>query len=145
MRSASTAISLPAAVSAHPVRCRSNSFTPRLSSSWPRRRNAVERLTPSCSAAPARPFAYAIATQHGGQETTLFSAITNLMHFGLVIVGLPYAFAGQMTLDEITGGSPYGATTIAGSQGQRRPSENEKASARWQGRHVAEIAAKLRR
>jgi NAD(P)H dehydrogenase (quinone) len=87
----------------------------------------------------------ATATQHGGQETTLFSAITNLMHFGLVIVGLPYAFAGQMTLDEITGGSPYGATTIAGGEGERRPSENEKAAARWQGRHVAEIAAKLKR
>jgi NAD(P)H dehydrogenase (quinone) len=87
----------------------------------------------------------ATATQHGGQETTLFSAITNLLHFGLVIVGLPYAFTGQMTLEEITGGSPYGATTIAGGQGQRRPSENEKAAARWQGRHVAEIAAKLKR
>ncbi|HEY8382930.1 MAG TPA: NAD(P)H:quinone oxidoreductase [Microvirga sp.] len=84
------------------------------------------------------------ATQHGGQETTLFSGITNLMHFGMVIVGLPYSFQGQMTLDEITGGSPYGATTIAGGQGQRQPSENELAGARFQGRHVAQIAAKLK-
>jgi NAD(P)H dehydrogenase (quinone) len=84
------------------------------------------------------------ATQHGGQETTLFSAITNLLHFGMVIVGLPYAYQGQMTLDEIVGGSPYGATTIAGGQGQRQPSENERAAARFQGRHVAEIAAKLK-
>jgi NAD(P)H dehydrogenase (quinone) len=84
------------------------------------------------------------ATQHGGQETTLFSGITNLMHFGMVIVGLPYAFQGQSTLDEITGGAPYGATTIAGGQGQRQPSQNELAGARWQGRHVAQIAAKLK-
>lgn len=84
------------------------------------------------------------ATQHGGQETTLFSGITNLMHFGMVIVGLPYAFQGQSTLDEITGGAPYGATTIAGGQGQRQPSENELAGARWQGRHVAQIATKLK-
>jgi NAD(P)H dehydrogenase (quinone) len=84
------------------------------------------------------------ATQHGGQETTLFSAITNLLHFGMVIVGLPYSFQGQSTLEEITGGSPYGATTIAGGQGQRRPSENELAGARFQGRLVAETAAKLR-
>jgi NAD(P)H dehydrogenase (quinone) len=83
------------------------------------------------------------ATQHGGQETTLFSGITNLLHFGMIIVGLPYAFRGQMTLDEITGGSPYGATTIAGSQGQRQPSENELAAARYQGRRVAEVAATL--
>jgi NAD(P)H dehydrogenase (quinone) len=83
------------------------------------------------------------ATQHGGQETTLFSAITNLLHFGMVIVGLPYAYQGQSTLDEIVGGSPYGATTIAGGQGQRQPSENERAAARYQGRHAAEIAAKL--
>ena len=62
------------------------------------------------------------ATQHGGQETTLFSGITNLLHFGMVIVGLPYSYQGQMTLDEIVGGSPYGATTIAGGQGQRQPS-----------------------
>lgn len=83
------------------------------------------------------------ATQHGGQETTLFSGITNLLHFGLVIVGLPYSFQAQMTLDEISGGSPYGATTIAGGQGQRQPSENELNAARFQGKHVAEIATKL--
>jgi NAD(P)H dehydrogenase (quinone) len=83
------------------------------------------------------------ATQHGGQETTLFSVITNLLHFGMVIVGLPYSFQGQMRLDEITGGSPYGVTTIAGGQGQRLPSENELEGARFQGRHVAEIAKKL--
>ena len=83
------------------------------------------------------------ATQHGGQETTLFSIITNLLHFGMVIVGLDYGHAGQMTLDEITGGSPYGATTIAGGQGQRRPSENELTGARYQGRKIAETAKKL--
>jgi len=83
------------------------------------------------------------ATQHGGQETTLFSVITNLLHFGMVIVGLPYSFQGQMRLDEITGGSPYGVTTIAGGQGQRLPSDNELDGARFQGRHVAEIAKKL--
>lgn len=83
------------------------------------------------------------ATQHGGQETTLFSIITNLLHLGLVVVGLPYSFQGQMKLDEITGGSPYGATTIAGADGSRRPTENELAGARFQGRHVAEVAAKL--
>lgn len=83
------------------------------------------------------------ATQHGGQETTLFSGITNLLHFGMVIVGLPYAYQGQMTVDEIVGGSPYGATTIAGGQGQRHPSQNELDAARYQGRHVAQIAAKL--
>jgi NAD(P)H dehydrogenase (quinone) len=83
------------------------------------------------------------ATQHGGQETTLFSILTNLMHFGMVTVGLPYSFAGQMTLDEITGGSPYGATTITGGQGQRMPSDNELQAARFQGRLVAETAAKL--
>ena len=83
------------------------------------------------------------ATQHGGQETTLFSILTNLMHFGMVTVGLPYSFAGQMTLDEITGGAPYGASTITGGQGQRMPSENELAAARFQGRLVAETAARL--
>jgi NAD(P)H dehydrogenase (quinone) len=83
------------------------------------------------------------ATQHGGQETTLFSIITNLMHLGLVVVGLPYSFAGQMTLDEITGGAPYGATTITGGQGQRMPSELELEAARFQGRLVAETATKL--
>lgn len=83
------------------------------------------------------------ATQHGGQETTLFSVITNLLHFGLVVVGLPYSFAGQMRNDEVTGGTPYGATTIANGDGSRMPSENELAGARFQGRHVAEIANKL--
>ncbi len=83
------------------------------------------------------------ASQHGGQETTLFSIITNLLHFGLVIVGLPYSFQGQLRVDEITGGSPYGATTIAADDGSRQPSENELAGARFQGRHVAEIATKL--
>lgn len=82
-------------------------------------------------------------TQHGGQEVTLFSTITNLLHFGMVIVGLPYSFQGQMRLDEVTGGSPYGATTIAGGDGSRQPSENELAGARFQGKHVAEIANKL--
>lgn len=85
------------------------------------------------------------ATQHGGQETTLFSLMTNLLHFGMVIVGLPYAFQGQMRLDEVTGGAPYGATTIAGGKGERQPSENELEGARYQGRHVAAIAAKLGR
>jgi NAD(P)H dehydrogenase (quinone) len=83
------------------------------------------------------------ATQHGGQETTLFSMITTLLHQGMVVVGLPYAAAGQMRLDEITGGSPYGASTIAGGKGERQPSENELELVRWQGRHVAQIAAKL--
>jgi NAD(P)H dehydrogenase (quinone) len=83
------------------------------------------------------------ATQHGGQETTLFSIITNLLHFGMVVVGLDYGHAGQMTLDEITGGSPYGATTIAGGTGQRQPSENELVGARYQGRRIAETAKKL--
>lgn len=83
------------------------------------------------------------ATQHGGQETTLFSIITNLLHLGLTVVGLNYGFAGQMTLDEITGGSPYGATTIAGGDGSRQPSANELAGARYQGRVVAETAKKL--
>ena len=83
------------------------------------------------------------ATQHGGQETTLFTIITNLLHFGMVIVGLDYGHAGQMTLDEITGGSPYGATTITGGTGQRQPSENELVGARYQGRKVAETAKKL--
>jgi NAD(P)H dehydrogenase (quinone) len=83
------------------------------------------------------------ATQHGGQETTLFSIITNLLHFGMTIVGLPYSFQGQMTLDEITGGSPYGATTIAGGKGERQPSANEVAGARHQGELIARTAAKL--
>lgn len=83
------------------------------------------------------------ATQHGGQETTLMAIHTNLLHFGMVQVGLPYSFAGQMTLDEITGGSPYGITTIAGGDGSRMPSENELEGARFQGRHVADIATRL--
>ncbi|WP_322400538.1 NAD(P)H:quinone oxidoreductase [Massilia luteola] len=83
------------------------------------------------------------ATQHGGQETTLFSIVTNLLHFGMVVVGLPYSFAGQMTLDEITGCSPYGASTIAGGQGQRQPSKNELDGARFQGDLVAKTAIKL--
>ncbi len=83
------------------------------------------------------------ASQHGGQEITLFSLITNLLHFGLVIVGLPYSFQGQNKLDEVTGGSPYGATTIAGGDGSRQPSANELAGAHFQGKHVAEIANKL--
>ena len=83
------------------------------------------------------------ATQHGGQEVTLFSTITNLLHFGMVIVGLPYSFQGQLKLEEVTGCSPYGATTIAGGDGSRQPSENELAGARFQGKHVAEVANKL--
>ena len=83
------------------------------------------------------------ATQHGGQETTLFSVITNLLHFGMVIVGLDYGHAGQMTLDEITGGSPYGASTIAGGDGSRQPSQIELEGACYQGRRIAETAAKL--
>jgi NAD(P)H dehydrogenase (quinone) len=83
------------------------------------------------------------ATQHGGQETTLFSVLTNLLHFGMVLVGLPYSFAGQMRLDEVTGCSPYGASTIAGGDGARRPSQNELEGARFQGRTVAEVANKL--
>ncbi len=83
------------------------------------------------------------ATQHGGQESTLLSTHTVLLHHGMVIVGLPYSFQGQMKLDEVTGGSPYGASTIAGGDGSRQPSENELAGARFQGKHVATIAAKL--
>ncbi|MFT3799939.1 MAG: NAD(P)H:quinone oxidoreductase [Burkholderiaceae bacterium] len=83
------------------------------------------------------------ATQHGGQEVTLFSIITNLLHFGMVVVGLNYGYAPQMTLDEIVGGSPYGATTIAGGDGSRKPSAIELDGARYQGRTVAETAAKL--
>ncbi len=82
-------------------------------------------------------------TQHGGQESTILSFQITLLHQGMIIVGLPYAFEGQMRLDEITGGSPYGASTIAGVKGERMPSENELAAARFQGRHVASIAAKL--
>lgn len=83
------------------------------------------------------------ATQHGGQETTLLAIITNLMHFGMTIVGLDYGFKGQMRLDEVVGGAPYGATTIAGGDGSRQPSETELEGARYQGRRVAETAIKL--
>ena len=84
------------------------------------------------------------ATQHGGQESTILSTHTVLLHHGMVIVGLPYAFAGQMGVSEVTGGSPYGASTIADGNGSRQPSENELAGARFQGRHVAAIAGKLK-
>ena len=83
------------------------------------------------------------ATQHGGQETTLFSIITNLLHFGMVIVGLPYSYQGQMSVSEIVGGAPYGATTIAANDGSRQPSEIDLAGARHQGELVAKTAAKL--
>lgn len=85
----------------------------------------------------------ATATQHGGQETTLFSLITNLMHFGLVVVGMDYGYQAQMRLDEVTGGSPYGATTITGGDGSRQPSQTELDGARYQGRRIAEVAQKL--
>jgi NAD(P)H dehydrogenase (quinone) len=83
------------------------------------------------------------ATQHGGQESTILSFHTTLLHHGFVVVGLPYSFQGQMRIDEITGGSPYGASTIAGGDGARMPSENELEGARYQGKHVAEITARL--
>jgi NAD(P)H dehydrogenase (quinone) len=83
------------------------------------------------------------ASQHGGQETTLFSIITNLIHFGMTIVGLDYGFQGQMGVDEVKGGSPYGATTIADGDGSRQPSAVELDGARYQGRRIAEVAAKL--
>ncbi|MBL0225079.1 MAG: NAD(P)H:quinone oxidoreductase [Geobacteraceae bacterium] len=84
------------------------------------------------------------ATQHGGQESTILSFHTTLLHQGMVVVGLPYTFAGQMGIGEVTGCSPYGASTIAGGQGERMPSENELAGARFQGSHVARIAKKLK-
>ncbi len=83
------------------------------------------------------------ATQHGGQETTLFSIITNLLHFGMVIVGMNYGYTGQMELNDVTGGSPYGATTITGGDGSRQPTENELRGAHYQGRQIAETAKKL--
>ncbi|MEG3789579.1 NAD(P)H:quinone oxidoreductase [Lysobacter sp. CCNWLW3] len=83
------------------------------------------------------------ATQHGGQEATLFSIITNLLHFGMTIVGLPYSHQGQMSVDEIVGGAPYGATTVAGADGSRQPTEIDLAGARHQGELVARTAAKL--
>ena len=83
------------------------------------------------------------ATQHGGQESTILGFITTFLHHGLVVVGLPYAFQGQMGVDEIKGGSPYGASTITGGDGARQPSEVELEAARYQGAHVAKIAAKI--
>ena len=83
------------------------------------------------------------ATQHGGQESTILTFHVTLLHQGFIVVGLPYTFQGQMRVDEITGGSPYGASTIAGGDGSRMPSENELEGARFQGKHVATIAAKL--
>ncbi len=83
------------------------------------------------------------ASQHGGQETTITSFHTTLLHHGMIIVGLPYTFDGNSEMGEISGGTPYGATTLAGSDGSRMPSANELAGARFQGRHVAEIATKL--
>ena len=83
------------------------------------------------------------ASQHGGQETTLFSIITNLLHMGMVIVGLDYGFQGQMGVDEVRGGSPYGATTIAAADGSRQPGHEELDGARYQGRRIAEVAGKL--
>jgi NAD(P)H dehydrogenase (quinone) len=83
------------------------------------------------------------ATQHGGQETTLFSIITNLLHFGMTIIGLNYGFSGQMELSDVTGGSPYGATTITGGDGSRQPTVNELNGARYQGRVIAATAKKL--
>jgi NAD(P)H dehydrogenase (quinone) len=83
------------------------------------------------------------ATQHGGQEMTLFSIITNLLHFGMTIVGLPYSHQGQMSIEEIVGGAPYGATTVAGGDGSRQPTEIDLAGARHQGELVAKTAAKL--
>jgi NAD(P)H dehydrogenase (quinone) len=83
------------------------------------------------------------ATQHGGQESTILSTHTVLLHLGFIIVGLPYSFAGQMGVKEVSGGSPYGASTIADGDGSRQPSENEFAGARFQGKHIAQIAGKL--
>jgi NAD(P)H dehydrogenase (quinone) len=85
----------------------------------------------------------ATASQHGGQETTLFSLITNLLHLGLTIVGLPYSYQAMMSMDEIVGGTPYGASTIAGGQGQRQPSEIDLGGARHQGSLIARTAQKL--
>ncbi len=82
-------------------------------------------------------------TQHGGQETTLFSIITNLLHFGMIIVGLPYSHQGQMSMAEIVGGAPYGATTVAGGDGSRTPSAIDLAGARHQGELIAQTAAKI--
>lgn len=84
------------------------------------------------------------ATQHGGQESTILSFHATLLHHGMVVAGLPYTFQGQTRVDEITGGSPYGASTIVGGRGERMPSENELEGARFQGEHIARIAAKLK-
>jgi NAD(P)H dehydrogenase (quinone) len=84
------------------------------------------------------------ASQHGGQETTIIASHTFFYHQGMVVAGVPYSCQNLLTLSEITGGSPYGASTIAGGKGERQPSENELTIARFQGKHVAEIAAKLR-
>lgn len=83
------------------------------------------------------------ATQHGGQESTILSFHITLLHHGMILVGLPYTFQGQMRTDEITGGSPYGSSTVAGGKGERNPSENELAAARFQGKHVAMITSKF--
>jgi NAD(P)H dehydrogenase (quinone) len=85
------------------------------------------------------------ASQHGGQEMTLTSIHTTMLHHGMIIVGLPYSFAGNAMMDEISGGTPYGASTIAGPDGSRQPSANELEGARYQGRHVAELAARMER
>jgi NAD(P)H dehydrogenase (quinone) len=85
------------------------------------------------------------ASQHGGQEMTLTSIHTTMLHHGMIIVGLPYSFAGNSNMDEISGGTPYGASTIAGADGSRQPSANELDGARYQGRHVAELAARMER
>ena len=84
------------------------------------------------------------ATQHGGQEVTLFSIITNMLHFGMTVVGLDYGYQAQMTMDAIHGGSPYGATTLAGGDGSRQPSDIDLGGARYQGKRIAEVAAKLK-
>jgi NAD(P)H dehydrogenase (quinone) len=84
-------------------------------------------------------------TQHGGQETTITSFHSTLLHLGMIIVGLPYSFGGLMRMDQVTGGTPYGATTLASADGSRQPSENELEGARYQGRHVAEISVRLQR
>jgi NAD(P)H dehydrogenase (quinone) len=84
-------------------------------------------------------------TQHGGQETTITSFHSTLLHLGMIIVGLPYSFAGLTRMDQITGGTPYGATTLAGVDGSRQPTESDLEGARFQGRHVTEIAVRLKR
>jgi NAD(P)H dehydrogenase (quinone) len=85
------------------------------------------------------------ASQHGGMEMTLFSVLTTMMHHGMITVGLPYAYAGLVKMDEVTGGTPYGASSVAAADGSRQPSENELEGARYQGRHIAETAAALAR